>query len=279
MTEPTPRHRARKSLGQNFLVDPNLQRRIVHAIAPQKDDEVLEIGPGTGALTGHLVGRVGRLTLVELDRNLAATLEANYAHTPAVTVLNRDFLSVDLEEVATDVASLKVIGNIPYNITTPIVFHLLERRVRPQLIVLLVQREVADRILAPPGTKSYGALSVGVRTVADVERVFHVGRKAFRPVPKVDSTVIRIVPRTAGRPDEVSEAALRTLTRAAFGQRRKQFQRILRDALGVTLDELESLSQTTGFDLTARPETFSPDSFLKLTSALLNIGRLTFESR
>jgi 16S rRNA (adenine1518-N6/adenine1519-N6)-dimethyltransferase len=265
--------RAKRSLGQNFLVDPNVQRKIVEAFDPSPDDEVMEIGPGRGALTEHLVGRVRRLVLVELDDALAARLRETYAGDPTVTVVHRDVLEVALEEVTDDPAGLRVIGNIPYNITTPILFSLLERRPRPREIVLMVQREVADRILAPEGTRAYGALAVGVRTVADAERVMQVGRSAFRPVPDVESTVIRVVPRVPPPVDPGDEGALRGLTRAAFGQRRKQFQRILRDAYGLSPEEVGALGEAQGMDLRARPETFAPERFVALARALRERGR------
>jgi 16S rRNA (adenine1518-N6/adenine1519-N6)-dimethyltransferase len=262
------RHRAKKSLGQNFLIDPNVQRRIVEAIHPGPEDEVLEIGPGKGALTHHLAPAVRRLVLVELDRDLAPRLRAEYADNPAVRVVQADFLDLSLEELTPDPARLKVIGNIPYNITTPILFALLERRPRPREIVLMVQREVADRILASPGSKTYGALAVGVQSVADAERVLHVGRQAFRPVPDVESSVVRITPHHPPRIEPGEEAALRRLTRAAFGQRRKQFQRILRDAYSLSPEQVAELEHATGFDLRDRPETLAPEHFLVLARAL-----------
>jgi 16S rRNA (adenine1518-N6/adenine1519-N6)-dimethyltransferase len=268
------RHEAKKSLGQNFLIDPNLQRRIVSALHPSSADEVLEIGPGTGALTQHLAPLVGRLHLVELDNQLAERLADRFQGDPHVSVLNRDFLEVELESLTRNPRSLKVIGNIPYNITTPIIFRLIERQPRPALIVLMVQREVADRLLAKPGGKTYGALAVGVQAVARVERVVHVGRKAFRPVPDVDSTVIRLVPYEPPPLLPGAEAALRTLTRAAFGQRRKQFQRILRDAFGLQPADVLELERLTGFDFRARPETFAPTEFIRLSTALQQGGFL-----
>jgi 16S rRNA (adenine1518-N6/adenine1519-N6)-dimethyltransferase len=260
--------RAKKSLGQNFLVDVNLQRKIVEAVSPGSDDEVMEIGPGPGALTSHLAGRVRRLVLVELDNGLAAALQARYAGDPSVEVIHEDVLKVPLERVSADPARLKVIGNIPYNITTPILFSLLERRVRPAEIVLMVQREVADRILAPEGGKQYGALAVGVRAVADAERVLQVPRGAFRPVPDVESSVVRIVPHAPARLTEAEEADLRVLTRFAFGQRRKQFQRILRDAYGLGSERVEAIGAELGIDLRDRPETFPPETFIALARVL-----------
>lgn len=265
-TRPLPR--AKRSLGQNFLVDVNLQRSIVQALGAGPEDEVLEIGPGPGALTRHLVTAVRRLILVELDDALAARLQNDFADNPAVRVLNADILDLPLETISEDPAALKVIGNIPYNITTPIIFSLLERFPRPARIVLMVQREVAERIAAPPGSKTYGALSVGVQSVARVERVLNVGRHAFRPMPDVESTVIRIEPFQPPRLSADMERALRNLTRAAFGQRRKQFQRILRDAYRLTPDGVAALESRTGFDLRRRPETFAPDDFVTLSREL-----------
>ena len=267
--------RAKRSLGQNFLVDVNAQRRIAEAISPSPDDEVMEIGPGPGALTRHLAGRVRRLVLVELDNQLAARLAEEYGADPSVEVIHRDVLQVPLEEVSADPAALKVIGNIPYNITTPILFSLLERRPRPAQIVLMVQREVADRILAPHGSKAYGALAVGVRALADVERVLNVARGAFRPVPDVESTVVRIVPHAPPRLDEATERDLRTLTRVAFGQRRKQFQRILRDAYALDAEAVAALEGELGIDLRDRPESFAPEGFIRLARALRGRGAAT----
>jgi len=260
--------RAKRALGQNFLVDPNVQRKIVAALGAGPLDEVLEIGPGVGALTRHLAGKVGRLVLVELDNDLAARLREEFSGDPSVEVLNEDVLEVPLERISADPARLKVIGNIPYNITTPILFGLLERRPRPASIVLMVQREVADRILEPAGSKTYGALAVGVQAVADVSRVMNVSRDAFRPVPDVMSSVVKVIPHDPPRLTEDDEAALRELTRAAFQQRRKQFQRILRDAYALTVDEVAEVGAAAAMDLVQRPETFPPQKFIDLARVL-----------
>ena len=261
-------HRARKSLGQNFLVDPNLQRRIVAAIDPGPEDEVLEIGPGRGALTRHLAGSVGRLILCELDDILVERLRHEYVDLPSVEIVHGDILELDIERITEHPSRLKVIGNIPYNITTPIIFHLLERTERPALIVLMIQREVADRILAEPGNRTYGALAVGIRSVARVERVVNVGRAAFRPAPDVASTGIRVTPIPPPPREPGAEAALRRLTRHTFGHRRKQLQRTLRDAYALTPEALQGVEAATGLDLRARPETLSPDQFIRLALAL-----------
>ncbi|MGH7447060.1 MAG: 16S rRNA (adenine(1518)-N(6)/adenine(1519)-N(6))-dimethyltransferase RsmA [Longimicrobiales bacterium] len=264
-------HRAKKSLGQNFLIDPNQQRRIVAALDPAPNDTVIEIGPGHGALTRHLAGRVGRLILIELDRELAPALQQEFADYPHVSVVHGDVLDIDLRQLAgSDLSHVKVVGNIPYNITTPIIFRLLERDVRPGRIVLMIQREVADRILAPPGAGDYGALSVGVRSVARVDRLFHVSRGSFRPVPRVDSTVIRIVPITPPPLTADEEDDLRELTRVAFSWRRKQLQKTLRSApeYGLDPDIVDDVQHRTGIALQQRPEQLSPDQLISLARTL-----------
>jgi len=262
-------HRPKKSLGQNFLVDGNLQRKIVEALDPTAGEEVLEIGPGKGALTQHLAGTCRSLILVELDRDLADALKNRYGGLQGVQVINGDILDLHPEALTRRVPDLKVVGNIPYNITTPILFHLLTRP-RPKEILLMVQKEVGERILAAPGTSTFGALTVGVRSVASAERVLSVPASAFRPVPAVDSMVIRVRPHRPEPliPDE--EESLRSLTRMAFQQRRKQFQAILRKRPAVKLshEQISALERTTGFDLRQRPETFSPEEFIILSRAL-----------
>jgi 16S rRNA (adenine1518-N6/adenine1519-N6)-dimethyltransferase len=264
--------RAKRSLGQNFLVDPNIQRKIVEAVNPGPDDVVVEIGPGTGALTRLLADRAGRLIAIEVDDHLAADLAAAFADIPSVTVLHRNVLDVHLADLAPP-ERLNVVGNIPYNITTPILFHLLERAARPSIITMMIQREVADRVLAPPGA-GYGALSVGVQAIARVERLFHVGRAAFRPVPNVDSSVIRITPLRPPPLTAQEERDLRTLTRVAFGWRRKQMQKILRAAPDYALEpaDVTAITLATGIDLVLRPEALSPAALTELARALRRRG-------
>ncbi len=263
------RHRARRSLGQNFLVDPNLQRKIVEAAQVEPGETVLEIGPGQGALTRGLAEAAERLILVELDRDLAAELRERYRSQPAVEVLEADILSVPLTTLTPDPGRLRVVGNIPYNLTTPILFHLLERP-RPREILLMVQREVADRVLATPGGKAYGALSVGVQTVARVERVLHVPPGAFRPRPRVDSTVIRIRPLDPPPLTAPEEAALRRLVRALFQWRRKQLGKILRDhpELALGAEGAKAVLEEVGLDPRGRPESLAPETFLRLSRLL-----------
>ena len=268
MTEP-PHRRAKRSLGQNFLIDPNLQRKIVGAVGAGASDEVVEIGPGRGALTRLLAGTVGRLILIELDDDLAAMWSDEYRGRDDVHVIHGDALTVPFWESVDDPSRTRVVGNIPYNITSPIIFRLLERP-RPHSIVLTVQEEVAERITAPVGSGAYGAMSVGIRSVATAERLFGVGRSAFRPRPGVDSAVVRITP---DRPEPLGpeeERRLRMLVRAAFQWRRKQLRRILRDHadLRVPQDRLDEVAQLAVIDLADRPERLSPEAFIRLASAL-----------
>lgn len=266
--------RAKRSLGQNFLVDANYQQRIVDAVAPD-DADVIEIGPGTGALTRHLARRANSLHCIELDADLAAALRRTFEGDHRVRITHADFLDLGPADLDVDITAALVVGNIPYYITTPIIFRLLERSWRPRAITLMVQREVADRILAPPGHREFGALSVGVRAVADAERLFNVPRGAFRPVPAVDSAVIRISPARPFPLAAKEEADLRVLTRTAFGWRRKQLQRILRSAEPYRLDddEIDDVARSTGIAMDARPEAVAPSDFIALARALRRRGR------
>lgn len=263
--------RPKRALGQNFLVDRNIQRKIVDAVDPRPDQTVLEIGPGRGALTELLAERTGRLVLVELDDELAASLENRYSDCPRVRVIHRDVLELSLEDVTPEPERLRVVGNIPYNITTPIVFHLLGGS-RPADITLMVQSEVADRMMAEPGTSGYGALTVGVRSVARVERLMRVSPGAFRPRPRVESTVLRIEPIRPTPLEAGQEKALRHVTRAVFQWRRKQLKRTLRDHpdLQTAPDRMEQISSE--LDLRRRPETLSPAEFIGLSDLLFPEG-------
>lgn len=273
--------RAKRSLGQNFLVDPNQQRRIVAAVAPGPRTVVLEIGPGRGALTEQLAAAAGRLVLVELDDALAADLSARYHDRANVRVVHANALAAPLEEFTGQALAelagagqatpeLRVVGNIPYNITSPLIFRLLEPELGPERIVLMVQKEVAERIAASPGSSAYGALTVGVRTVAGVERLFHVGRGAFRPVPGVDSAVVRLVPHEPPLLTAAERRDVRVLTRAAFGRRRKQLQKTLRSAPEFALDRADAVAvlDRAGVAAEARPETLAPETFIDLARAL-----------
>jgi 16S rRNA (adenine1518-N6/adenine1519-N6)-dimethyltransferase len=262
--------KAKRRLGQNFLVDPNIQRKIVDAIGPAPGVTVIEIGPGQGALTQHLARSGARLVAIELDDELAADLQDRYRDTPVVTIVHGDVLEWDPAGVGEP--AIRVVGNIPYNITSPILFRLLEWRPPPDRIVVMVQKEVAERLLAEPGEKAYGALTVGVQAHARVQRLFHVGRQAFRPVPAVDSTVVRIDPLPLEGPG--TGDTLRALTRAAFGMRRKQLQKILRTAPGYGLQPAaaQEILARVGLDPEDRPETLAPETFVALAAELQRRG-------
>lgn len=265
------RHRAKRSLGQNFLIDPNLQRKIAGAVGvtTAEGESVLEIGPGQGALTRHLVGSGATVTAVELDDQLAAALAARYKDDPRVTVVHGDILTVDLSSLTADWGRTSVVGNIPYNITTPIIFRLLQLPY-PAEIVLTVQAEVAGRIMSGPGTKVYGALSVGVAVHARATTVCKVPRQAFRPVPRVDSVAIRIAPRDPPRVTVEEAGRVRTLTRAAFSWRRKQLGTILRrhPDLRCPPSSIHDVLEARSLSPTVRPEQLSPEDFVWLGNAL-----------
>lgn len=260
--------RPKRSLSQNFLVDPNLQRKVVDELEARPTDAVLEVGPGRGELSRHLVGEVARLVLVEKDEELAAELRSRWEDRGDVTVVAADALEVDLTALLHRGPYL-LLSNLPYNVTTPLLFRFLELRPPPRRVVVTVQREVADRIVAPPGSRQYGALSVGVRSRADVSIAFSIGRRAFRPVPDVDSAVLRIEP-DPGRAEALPAERLRRLTRAAFSRRRKQLQKILRSAPEYALEreEAEAVCRALGLDPRARPEEVSPEDFVRLAVAL-----------
>ncbi len=265
-----PPHRdAKKSLGQHFLIDPNLQKKIVEALEPEGADRVIEIGPGQGALTQHLVERVGTLVLIELDDVLAEGLRSEFAGRDHVVVHHGDALEHDVADLAGG-EPYKVIGNIPYGITSPLIFHLLAADPRPERIVLTVQKEVADRLAAEPGGKDYGALTVGVQAVARVETLFRVARGAFRPRPAVDSQAVRITPLRPPPLGPSEEAAFRRLTRAAFSRRRKQLQRVLRQApeYALTGPAAEAVLRSLDIDPATRPDALPVGDYLRLAKAL-----------
>lgn len=260
--------RAKRALGQNFLVDANLQRKIVDELGAGPDDVVLEVGPGHGELSAHLVGRVHRAVLVEKDRDLAAALRARWGAETGVEIVEGDALALDLSRWIEPGRDLRVLSNVPYNVTSPLIFAFLGIRPSPRRIVVTVQREVAERVVAPPGSRTYGALSVGVQAVAGVRVAFQIGRRAFRPVPDVTSSVLRIEP-DRYRVESLDLAALRTVTRVLFGRRRKQLQKILRTAPEFQgRGDPAAILSSLGLSPAARPETLSGAQFIALADAL-----------
>ena len=264
--------RAKRSLSQNFLIDHNLRRKIVEALGAGPDDAVVEVGPGHGELSEHLVGRVRRLVLVEKDDRLAPLLRDRWGDRTDILIVHGDALIEDLSALA-GAPPFRFVSNVPYSITSPLIFRMLDVEPVPTRIDVLVQEEVARRITAKPGGKEYGALSIGVQTRAHARMAFRVGRKAFRPVPGVDSAVVIMEP-VAGIPRERIEAT-RTLARAAFSRRRKQLGTILRTAPEYRLDanELTAVSAATGIDLSMRPEAIAPEPFAELAWCLDELCR------
>jgi 16S rRNA (adenine1518-N6/adenine1519-N6)-dimethyltransferase len=254
----------RKSLGQHFLNDRNILGRIADALELTGEETVIEIGPGRGGLTELLAPRAQRLVLIEYDRALAARLRDSYAANPNVQVIQADVLTIPLGEAAGSPYS--VVGNVPYYITTPIIFHTLERP-RAERAVFLVQREVAERMAASAGTPEYGALSVNVQSVARVEVLFRVAAGSFQPPPQVESAVVRLIPRSDPVVGADDEPELRAFVQAAFGMRRKQIRRILREVASLSVAHAEAALHEAEIDGDARPETLTPEDFARLARA------------
>lgn len=220
-------HQPRKRFGQNFLEDSSVIDRIVGAIAPAREDRVIEIGPGLGALTRPLLEKLDRLDVVELDRDLVATLAERLGHPAELHIHAADALKFDFSSLAED-GPIRVVGNLPYNISTPLLFHLLDQAESIRDMHFMLQNEVVDRICAEPGGKTWGRLGVMAQLRAATTRLFTVPPGAFRPPPKVDSAIVRIVPRTLSEEERAALPALDRVVRAAFSQRRKTLRNTLR---------------------------------------------------
>ena len=223
----TDGHRARKRFGQNFLSDPNIIRRIIDAIKPQDGDILVEIGPGLGAMTHPLIERVPHLHVVEIDRDLIARLRERYSP-DRLSIHEGDALKFDFSTLG---APLRVAGNLPYNISTPILFHLAEFADRVKDMTFMLQKEVVMRMVAEPGTEEYGRLSVMLQYRFRMGRLFDVPPGAFRPAPKVMSSIVRMVPLPAEQLGAHDDALLGEIVTAAFGQRRKTLRNTLKDYL------------------------------------------------
>jgi 16S rRNA (adenine1518-N6/adenine1519-N6)-dimethyltransferase len=257
----------KKSLGQNFLTDPNIARKIVDEMCLSPDDVVLEIGPGKGVLTALLLPRVRHLIAVEIDSRAVEYLRARYQE-QSLTILEDDILNVDLEQLSSHhQAPLRVIGNIPYYITAPILFHLIDHRQVIRDVQMMMQREVAQRIIAQPRTKQYGILSVTCRYVGTPEILFPVSPNAFFPKPHVESAVARLtfIKRQTENSDE--EFVLRQIVRGTFGKRRKTLRNGLK-SLGID----ETILRECGFDLDLRPEALTVEDYISLTRSLMALG-------
>lgn len=254
-----------KRFGQHFLNDRSALSDIADAAMLHGDDVVVEIGPGRGALTAELLLRAGRVIAVEIDHQLAENLRSKYSRENRIEIVERDILDVSVAQLVE--GPFVVVGNVPYYITTPILFHALQPPL-PVRCVFLVQREVAERIVSPPGSREYGALSVNVQAIAQAEIVRMVAPRAFSPPPKVDSAVVRItpLPNPIVPPDEIDE--FRKFVLAIFGMRRKQIANVLRSVRGISIEDSRSILESQSIDPSSRPETLSPNQFVELLRAI-----------
>jgi len=261
-----------KMLGQNFLVDSNVIDRIIQIVDPQKDDHILEIGPGQGALTRKLLAEDLNLTAVELDKRLAPLLTEEFASNGRVEILEADILDLDLCNTLTNrfEGKWKVAANLPYNISSQILFKFLET---PQLflkLVLMLQKEVGERLVALPGCKEYGILTPLCNLHFDIKKEFIVRPGSFNPSPKVDSVVLSFIPLQKPRVDVGDEKLFRRIVKGAFGQRRKTLNNSLKAAFPELLpDILSEIFKVASIDPLRRGETLSISEFARLTNAFL----------
>jgi 16S rRNA (adenine1518-N6/adenine1519-N6)-dimethyltransferase len=258
-----PEHRARKRFGQHFLHEQGVVDRIVRAIDPRPGEALVEIGPGLGALTLPLLERVPALTVIEIDRDLIPQLQAASGHAPGLTVIQADALEVDYAALRTRLGPepLRLIGNLPYNISTPLLFRVLEAVGAIRDMHFMLQKEVVRRMCAAPGTADYGRLTVSVAARAEVAELFTVGAGAFKPPPQVESAVVRLTPRPP--PFPIADLArFDRVVKLAFGQRRKTLANALRGTAG------PADFAAAGIDPKARGETLSAAEFARLANGL-----------
>ena len=262
MNKPSTPHRARKRFGQNFLHDTGIINRIIGAIHPKPDDHLVEIGPGQGALTEFLVASGCQLDVVELDRDLVPGLQAAYGDRPGFAIHSADALKFDYGSLQGDgSARLRVVGNLPYNISTPLIFKLLENAALIKDMHFMLQLEVVNRLAASPGNKNWGRLGIMAQYHCDIESLFEVPPSAFSPAPKVQSAIVRLTPRVESPWPACDEAVLRRIVQASFAQRRKTLRNNLKGL--VEVDQLQAL----GIDPGARAETLELPQFIEIANA------------
>jgi 16S rRNA (adenine1518-N6/adenine1519-N6)-dimethyltransferase len=245
----------RKRFGQHFLHDPGVIRRIIDSVAPVAGERLVEVGPGRGALTWGLLERAKHLDVIEIDRDLAQMLKADPRAKNGLKVHVENVLDTDFIRLRGTGGPLRVVGNLPYNISTPLLFRLLTQRVAISEMYFMLQKEVVDRMAAQPGSKDYGRLTVMLAAAAEVEGLFDVGPGAFQPRPKVWSAIVRLRPTANPRFDIGKEGVLRTLVSAAFSHRRKTLRNSLKGLL--TAEDIA----ICGIDPQLRPETLAPPQF------------------
>ena len=257
-------HRARKRFGQNFLVSESVIDRILRAVNARENDHIIEIGPGLGALTEPLAQSGAQLTAIELDRDLAERIEAKFSANPRFRLICQDALKVDFSEIYGSDQPLRVIGNLPYNISTPLIFHLLGYAGQIIDMHFMLQKEVVERMAAQPGTSDYGRLSVMLQYMCDVESIIHVPPGSFDPAPRVQSAVVRLSPRQP-KTEARSTVYLDRIVRSAFNNRRKTLRNSLKNEL--TAEQIE----TQGIDPGLRAENLSVNSYVKLANCLYDL--------
>jgi 16S rRNA (adenine1518-N6/adenine1519-N6)-dimethyltransferase len=260
--------RPRKRLGQHFLADPSIARRIVDLAELRPTDRAVEVGPGLGALSDTLVQVAGELFLIELDTELGSHLQSKYAHLPHVRVITGDVLTIDFSSLLGVGPPAVVVANLPYNIAAAVLAHLLEHRQCFARMVLMLQREVVERLHAQPGSKAYGALSVFTQFAARLRPGIRVGPEAFVPRPKVESEVVIVEPYGAAPVHVTDPALFRRIVRTAFNQRRKQ----LANSLRLLSKDPAAALRAAGIDPTRRPETLSLAEFAALSNVLRSTG-------
>lgn len=266
----------KKSLGQNFLTEPNILRDIAYAAELTDQDQIIEVGPGIGALTEHLARSNGEVLAFEIDQRLIEVLDDTMSIYDNVTVINEDVLKADIETIARDTfttdGGIKVVANLPYYITTPIMMHLLMSNLDIELMVVMMQKEVADRIAAVPSTKAYGSLSIAVQYYMEAEVAFIVPKTAFIPQPNIDSAIIKLKKRTTPIVEVVDEKFFFKLTKSAFMQRRKTLWNNLINYFGKdeeTKAWLEKSLAECEIDPKRRGETLSIKEFGMLSNRLI----------
>lgn len=257
-----------KSLGQNFLTDKNIIDKIIDETEITDEDLVIEIGPGIGVLTAEACERAKKVVAVEIDKNLIPILKDTLSEYSNVEVINQDVLKTDLNEIIdkSGCKGAKIIGNLPYYITTPIIMALLEGGVHVDSITIMMQKEVADRIKSGPGTKAYGALSVAVQYYCTVNNVATVPKEVFFPAPKVDSAVLRLDLREEKPVELIDEKMFFRCVKAGFGQRRKTLSNSLLGIGDVTKEEVKLCLEETGIEEKRRAETLSLDEFAAISN-------------
>jgi len=259
-----PEHRARKRFGQNFLHDRNVIERIIQAIGPTSDQHIVEIGPGQAALTTYLVNSGARLDAIELDRDLADWLQQRFSSDSNFQLHRSDILKFDISTLSAEPRRLRIVGNLPYNISTPCLFHLLRQEPLIDDMTFMLQREVVQRLAAACGDDAYGRLSITVQYHCEVDHLFDVAPGAFSPPPKVTSAIVRLRPRRDRQFLANDPVLFERVVREAFSQRRKT----LKNALKALISDIRP--EDLPVDLTCRPENLSVADFVHLSNALSN---------